>query len=76
MGRPVGRAPISRVLHPPCKDCGKDTSPCTGNRRHVGCWQHYLVTNRVWERAGMRPKASSTWHALSIVSVVRSDPKI
>jgi hypothetical protein len=39
-----------------CKDCGADTTPCTGKRgcRHIGRWEHYMVTGDVWKAAGMR----------------------
>jgi hypothetical protein len=39
-----------------CADCGSDTAPCTGKRgcRHIGKWEHYMVKNSVWRRAGLR----------------------
>lgn len=39
-----------------CKDCEMDTTPCTGTRgcRHKGRWEHYMVLNKVWSRAGMK----------------------
>jgi hypothetical protein len=38
-----------------CKDCGIDTTPCTGKRgcRHLWRWEHYMVHNEVWAKAGM-----------------------
>jgi hypothetical protein len=38
-----------------CKDCGADTTPCTGKRgrRHKGRWEHYMVTGDVWKAAGI-----------------------
>jgi hypothetical protein len=38
-----------------CKDCGVDTTPCTGKRgcRHIGRWEHYMVLDEVWARACM-----------------------
>jgi hypothetical protein len=42
-----------------CKDCGTDTTPCTGQRscRHKGRWEHYMVTGDVWGAAGMPASA-------------------
>jgi hypothetical protein len=39
-----------------CKDCGVDTTPCTGKRgcRHKGRWEHYMVRDDVWRAAKMR----------------------
>lgn len=41
-----------------CKDCGVDTSPCSGRRgcRHAGKWEWYIVRNHVWAAAGMAPE--------------------
>lgn len=38
-----------------CKDCGADTTPCTGKRgcRHKGKWEDYMVYDSVWHDAGM-----------------------
>ena len=38
-----------------CKDCGMDTTPCTGKRgcRHAGRWEWYMVRDRIWAQAGM-----------------------
>jgi len=38
-----------------CKDCGIDTTPCSGKRgcRHKGRWEHYMVHNTIWKAAGM-----------------------
>jgi len=40
-----------------CKDCGVDTTPCTGKRgcRHKGRWEHYMVHDNVWRAAKMPP---------------------
>lgn len=40
----------------PCKDCGIDTTPCTGKRgcRHAGKWEYYMVRDRLWAKAGMK----------------------
>lgn len=37
-----------------CIDCGVDTCPCTERRgcRHAGRWEHYMVTDEVWDLAG------------------------
>jgi hypothetical protein len=39
-----------------CKDCGIDTTPCTGKRgcRHKGRWEHYMVHDVVWAAARMK----------------------
>jgi hypothetical protein len=39
-----------------CKDCGVDTTPCTGKRgcRHAGHWERYMVRDKIWKAAGMR----------------------
>ncbi len=39
----------------PCRDCGVDTTPCTGKRgcRHKGTWELYMVNGEVWAAAGM-----------------------
>jgi hypothetical protein len=39
-----------------CADCGIATTPCTGKRgcRHKGRWEHYMVLDAVWKKAGMR----------------------
>ena len=40
-----------------CKDCGVDTTPCTGKRgcRHGGRWEHYMVKDAIWKAAKMPP---------------------
>jgi len=40
-----------------CKDCGVDTTPCTGRRgcRHARRWEHYMVKDAVWKASGMPP---------------------
>jgi hypothetical protein len=44
-----------RVIATPCKDCGLDTTPCTGRRgcRHKGRWELYMVYDDVWDAARM-----------------------
>jgi hypothetical protein len=39
-----------------CKDCGLDTTPCTGKRgcRHKGRWEYYMVHDALWQKAKMR----------------------
>jgi hypothetical protein len=40
-----------------CRDCGVDTTPCTGKRgcRHKkGRWELYLVHDELWAAAGMQ----------------------
>src|SRR6266508_3636744 len=39
-----------------CKDCGVDTTPCTGKRgcRHAGRWENYMVRDRLWKASGMK----------------------
>jgi hypothetical protein len=39
-----------------CKDCGVDTTPCTGKRgcRHAGRWEHYMVRPSLWKAAKMK----------------------
>ena len=46
---------VSPALSSPCRDCGIETTPCTGRRgcRHKGKWEHYMVLAAVWEAAGM-----------------------
>src|SRR5438094_8634707 len=38
-----------------CRDCGTDTTPCTGKRgcRHTGKWEWYGVHAELWLSAGM-----------------------
>jgi hypothetical protein len=42
-----------------CIDCGIDTCPCSGKHgyRHVGRWEHYMVKDALWKRAGLTPDA-------------------
>jgi|SRR6187401_3499206 len=39
-----------------CKDCGMDTTPCTGKRgcRHKDRWEYYMVRDKLWAAAGMQ----------------------
>jgi hypothetical protein len=56
-----------------CRDCGVDTTPCTGKRgcRHKGRWQYYMVRAEIWAAAGMqassvRPQGESDGDFLCI----------
>jgi len=42
------------ALDSPCLDCGLATTP-HWRGRPVGCWELYMVHDRVWKRAGMAP---------------------
>jgi hypothetical protein len=66
-----------------CKDCGMDTTPCTGNRgrRHKERWEYYMVDDKLWARAGMREgflcvasleNGSAEGSGLRILRVLRS----
>jgi hypothetical protein len=47
---------MSAELISPCADCQVNTAPCSGCRgcRHAGRWEHYMVTDAIWQEAGMK----------------------
>jgi hypothetical protein len=49
-------AMMTVALSSHCKDCGMDTTPCTGKRgrRHKERWEYYVVHDKLWARAGMK----------------------
>jgi hypothetical protein len=53
---PTGRGGCPNFVEPNlCRDCGVDTTPCTGRRgcRHDGKWEWYMVHDWLWKSAGM-----------------------
>jgi hypothetical protein len=47
-----------------CRDCGADTTPCTGKRgcRHAGRWEQFMVTAEVWAAAGMPARVARAFN--------------